>query len=107
MLLRVCPYSPATSWDEGNPCSKRIVEDIECYPLVIGKMFEHKGGVIPDWRMQHQGCSKRKRKVNEPSLIYTPTPRVAEIARPHGPRQESLRQEAKRQSQSLMQKKHA
>ena len=65
------------------------MEDIERYPLVIDKMVEHEGGVIPDWRMQHQDCSKRKRKAHEPSLIYTPTPRVAEIA---AARQGALRQ---------------
>ena len=48
-----------------NPTSERIVEDMSRYPLVIDKIVEHKGGVVPDFKMQHQGCSKRKRKVTE------------------------------------------
>ena len=45
-----------------NPTSERIVEDMTRYPLVIDKIIEHKGGVVPDFTMQHAGCSKRKRK---------------------------------------------
>ena len=75
-----------------NPCSERIVEDISRYPLVIDKVVEHKGGVVPDFKMQHQGCSKRKRKVTEASRLYTPSPEVATIA---AERRKALREEAK------------
>ena len=80
------------TWDGGNPCSERIVEDISRYPLVIDKIVEHKGGVVPDFKMQHQGCSKRKRKVTEASRLYAPSPEVATIA---AARQKALREEAK------------
>lgn len=56
------------------------MEDISRYPLVIDKIIEHEGGVVPDFKMQHQGCSKRKRKVTEPSRIYVASPEVATIA---------------------------
>ena len=52
-----------------NPTSERIVEDMTRYPLVIDKIIEHKGGVVPDFTMQHAGCSKRKRKT-EGSRLY-------------------------------------
>ena len=45
--------------------SERIVEDISRYPLVVDKIVEHKGGVVPDFQMQHQGCS-------EPSTTSSP-----------------------------------
>lgn len=60
-----------------NPCSERIVEDISRYPLVIDKVVEHNGGVVPDFNMQHQGCSKRKRKATEASRLYIMSPEVA------------------------------
>ena len=62
------------------PSSERIVEDVTRYPLVIDKIIEHKGGVVPDFQMQHKGCSKRKRKVTQASRLYTPSPEVATIA---------------------------
>jgi len=69
------------------------VEDISRYPLVIDKIVEHKGGVVPDFKMQFEGCSKRKRKVTEASRIYSPTPEVATIA---ATRHKALREEAER-----------
>ena len=47
--------------------------------LVIDKIIEHKGGVVPDFCVQHAGCSKRKRKAVEPSRMYVPPPEVATI----------------------------
>lgn len=63
------------------------------YPLVIDKIIEHKGGVVPDFTMQHAGCSKRKRKATEGSRLYVPSPEVATIA---ADRRQALREEAKR-----------
>lgn len=81
------------TWDLCAPTSaERIVEDISRYPLVIDKIVEHKGGVVPDFKMQHQGCSKRKRKVTEASRLYVPSPEVATIA---AARHNALRKEAK------------
>ena len=45
-----------------NPSSERIVEDMTRYPLDIDKIVECKGGIVPDYKAQHAGCSKRKRK---------------------------------------------
>ena len=59
-----------------------FVEDISRYPMVIDKIVEHtsKGGLVPDFEMQHAGCSKRKRKASGASRLYTPSPEVAAIA---------------------------
>mmetsp|Transcript_9998 Transcript_9998/g.20211 ORF Transcript_9998/g.20211 Transcript_9998/m.20211 type:complete len:99 (-) Transcript_9998:9-305(-) len=54
-----------------NPTSARIVEDISRYPLIIDKIIEYKGGLVPDFSAQHNGCSKRKRKVTDPCRLYT------------------------------------
>jgi hypothetical protein len=48
-----------------NPISERIVEDVTRYPLVIDKIVECKGGIVPDYKAQHAGCSKRKQKTTE------------------------------------------
>ena len=58
-------------------------------------IVEHKGGVVPDFTMQHAaaGCSKRKRTVTEPSRLYVPSPEVATIA---ADRRKALREEAQR-----------
>ena len=63
-------------WEKCAPTSERIVEDIERYILVIDKIVEHKGGVVPDFLAQHAGCSKRKRKTTEGSRLYTPSTEV-------------------------------
>ena len=62
------------------------------YPVVIDKIIEHQGGVVPDYKAQHTGCSKRKRKVTEASRLYVPSPEVATIA---AERRKLLREEAK------------
>lgn len=80
-----------------NPTSERIVEDVTRYPLVIDKIVEHKGGVVPDYKMQHAGCSKRKRKVTEESRLYVPSPEVATVA---AERRLVLREEASRQNKA-------
>ena len=71
---------PVHAWAM-HPTSERIVEDISRYPLVIDKIVEHKGGLVPDFEMQHAGCSKRKRKASGASRLYTPSPEVAAIGR--------------------------
>lgn len=63
-----------------HPTSERIVEDMMRYPVVIDKIIEHQGGVVPDYKAQHTGCSKRKRKVTEASRLYVPSPEVATVA---------------------------
>ena len=65
------------------PTSERIVEDITRLPLVLDKIIEHKGGLVPDFEMAHNGCSKRKRgkvcgsAVPGASRSYQPPPEVA------------------------------
>ena len=76
-----------------NPSSERIVEDMSRYALVIDKIVEYKGGVVPDFAMQHAGCSKRKPKATDASRIYVPSPEVATIA---ADRHKELRAEAAR-----------
>ena len=59
-------------------------------------IVEHKGGVVPDFSMQHAGpvagCSKRKRKVTQALRLYVPSPEVATVA---SVRLKQLRAEAK------------
>ena len=43
------------------------------------RIVEAKGGVVPDLRVQHAGCSKGKRKATEHSKIYVPSPAVAAV----------------------------
>lgn len=57
--------------------SERIVEDMKRYK--IEKIIELKGGVVPDFGVQHAGCSRRKRKVTAESRMYSPPPEVATI----------------------------
>jgi hypothetical protein len=40
------------------------------YTLVIDKIVAYKGGVVPDFCVQHAGYSKRKRKATELSRMY-------------------------------------
>ena len=63
-----------------NPSSERIVEDMTRYPLVIDKIVECKGGIVPDYKAQHAGCSKRKRKTTESTQLYTVSPGMAAVA---------------------------
>ena len=68
---------------ETHPLPWRIVEDMSRLPLVQDKIVEHKGGLVPDFEIQHEGCSKRKRtdgKQYDPATetreIYEPEPDV-------------------------------
>ena len=63
-----------------NPTGARIVEDISRYPLIIDKIIEYKGGVVPDFAAQRNGCSKRKRKASEACRLYTPSAEVEALA---------------------------
>jgi hypothetical protein len=81
-----------------NPTSEMIVEDVMRYPLVIDKVVEHKGGVVPDYNFQKQGCSKRKRKVTEPSRSYVPCKEVATVA---ADRCKELREKADLQAERM------
>jgi hypothetical protein len=47
------------------------------YTLVIDKIVAYKGGVVPDFCVQHAGYSKRKRKATELSRMYQPSPEIA------------------------------
>eukprot|EP00310_Coccolithus_braarudii_P008982 CAMPEP_0183382040 /NCGR_PEP_ID=MMETSP0164_2-20130417/126743_1 /TAXON_ID=221442 /ORGANISM="Coccolithus pelagicus ssp braarudi, Strain PLY182g" /LENGTH=100 /DNA_ID=CAMNT_0025559651 /DNA_START=233 /DNA_END=536 /DNA_ORIENTATION=+ len=71
--------------------SERIVEDVTRYPLVIDKIVKYKGGLVPDFAAQHEGCSRRERKATDPSRMYVPTPEVATLA---SERRKALREEA-------------
>ena len=53
--------------------------------------MEYKGGLVPDFAAQHEGCSRRKRKATDPSRMYVPTPEVATLATE---RRKALREEA-------------
>jgi hypothetical protein len=46
-----------------HPQGWRIVEDMTRLPLVLDKIIEAEGGLVPDFEMQHGGCSKRKRSL--------------------------------------------
>ena len=76
------------TWDaggvEGHPLPWRIVEDISRYPLVIDRIVECQGGVVPDHTAQHGGCSKHKRKDTKEgavlaSRVYRPSAEIQAI----------------------------
>ena len=71
---------------------ERIVEDVMRYPLAIDKAVEFKGGVVPDFFVQHNGCSKRKRKAAEASRSVVLPPEVETVAKA---RQKELRERAR------------
>jgi hypothetical protein len=65
-----------------HPTSERIVEDMtRLSAVVLDKVIAAGGGLVPDFEMQHGGCSKRQRKLRDVSAggcrIYVPTPEVA------------------------------
>jgi hypothetical protein len=57
----------------------------------LDKIVEHKGGLVPDFMIQHEGFSRRKRKKTDPSRMYVPPPEVAAVATE---RRKVLRQQA-------------
>jgi hypothetical protein len=73
--------------------SWRIVEDVMRYPIAIDKCVEFKGGVVEDFFIQHNGCSKRKRTITEPSRSVVLPPEVVTVAKT---RQAELREQARR-----------
>ena len=75
-----------------HPQGWRIVEDMTRLPLVLDKIIEAKGGLVPDFEIQHGGCSKRKRSLkgqgrslkgaDSASLwSYQPSAEVAAVAK--------------------------
>jgi hypothetical protein len=66
---------------ETHPTSERIVEDMtRLSAVILDKIIEAGGGLVPDFEMQHDGCSKRKRNLRDVSAggcrVYVPTPEV-------------------------------
>ena len=62
-----------------NPTSERIVEDVTRWPIVLRKIIEANGTFVPDFLMQHHGCSKRKRGTYDPASsdpTFVPAPNV-------------------------------
>ena len=84
---------------EHHPTSARIVEDMTRLPLVLDKIIEAKGGLVPDFEMQHGGCSKRKRSLKGADSAalrsYQPSAEVAAVAEK---RRKELRQKAEEMS---------
>ena len=88
------------TWEK-HPLGWRIVEDMSRLPLVQDKIIEHEGGLVPDLEMQHEGCSKRKRKLREEQtgsatesrVIYEPE---LDVQRAMKKRLKELRAKAKR-----------
>ena len=78
-----------------NPPGWRIVEDMTRLLLVLDKIIAAKGGLVPDFEMQHGGCSKRKRKLKGADSAalrsYQPSAAVAAVAEK---RCKELRQQA-------------
>ena len=74
-------------------------------PLVQDKQIEYEGGLVPDYEMQHGGCSKRKRKLcavqsdeltherSDGRSIYEPEP---DVERAMNKRLKELKAKAKR-----------
>ena len=64
-------------------------------PLVLDKIIAAEGGLVPDFEMQHGGCSKRKRKLKGADSAalrsYQPSAAVAAVAEK---RCKELRQQA-------------
>ena len=98
-MRRRLPVGDERRYDDGNPTQlasamrrtwadhplpSRIVEDILRYPLVIDRIVECQGGVVPDHTAQHGGCSKHKRRETKEgavleSRVYRPSAEVAAI----------------------------
>ena len=71
-----------------HPLPDRIVQDIFRYPVVIDRIVECQGGVVPDHTMQHGGCSRHKRKETKvastrESLVYQPSSEISAITKAH------------------------
>jgi hypothetical protein len=71
------------TWED-HPLPWRIVEDISRYPIVIDRIVECQGGVVPDHTVHHGGCSRRKRReTTEGSMaasrVYCPSPAIASL----------------------------
>jgi hypothetical protein len=90
----------------GSPTSAQIVRDISRFPLVVDKIIEYKGGVVPDHAYQAVGCSKQKRKVSGKAAAAAPnTPKggshssmydpSAEVAKVTADRTATLKRKAK------------
>lgn len=75
---------------ESHPTSARIVEDICRWPHVIDKIIDFSGGLVPDFAMSHEGCSKRKR--SSLGSTWEPAPEVASVAEA---RRKQLREQAR------------
>ena len=90
MLTATIKKTLRKAWSELP--SWRIVEDVMRYPLAIDKRVEYKGGVVPDFCIQHNGSSKRKRKLTDPSRSVVMPPEVATVAKA---RQSELRAKAR------------
>jgi hypothetical protein len=93
------PVGDPRRYDDGNPTQLssamrctwadhplpwRIVEDISRYSLVIDRIVECQGSVVPDHTAQHGGCSKHKRRETKEgaalaSRVYRPSAQVAAI----------------------------
>ena len=93
------PVGDPRRYDDGNPAQLssamkrtwadhplpwRIVEDVSRYSVVIDRIVECQGGVVPDHTVQHGGCSKQKRKGTKAeaataSRVYQPTAEVKAI----------------------------
>ena len=61
-----------------------IVEDVSRYSLVIDRIVECQGFVVPDHTAQHGGCSKHKRRETKEgaalaSRVYRPSAEIAAI----------------------------
>jgi len=70
---------------KSNPPSFRIVKDMtRLSAVVLDKIIEADGGLVPDFEMQHGGCSKRKRNLKDLSAAaarsYVPPPEVVAAA---------------------------
>ena len=53
-------------------------KDIERWPVVIDKIVEAHGCVVPDFAIQRAGCSRTKRKNSRP---FVPNSEVSEAAK--------------------------
>ena len=67
-----------------NPISERIVDDVTRYPLVIDKIVECKGGIVPDymWHSMLVAASGIGRTTEGTRLcVYTVRVRARQLAR--------------------------
>eukprot|EP00966_Prymnesium_polylepis_P284173 6564794-Prymnesium_polylepis.1 len=83
-----------------------VTHDVTRLPVVLEKIIEAQGGLVPDFEMQHNGCSKRKRKLRDvaqaASRIYRPTHAAGCMSVSVGSRMKKRRLELRQRAEDML-----